>query len=180
MSTLNSLHPEIRTALDNNELTREKIYRMSAPYTQVERISHEHFPRLPDTPSYSQPTGMWFGSDSIYLTLRQIDTFHEAAPLLRTLRKYEWKLDADGMQKDTSSFRWTLTKEIRPNLIMRLFITGIVTEAEDASTDVCRRVQIGTKTVLEPIYEVVCPEGVDGEDDMTHLDNEMSEEPTHA
>jgi hypothetical protein len=184
MSTFNSLHPEIRNALKRNDKARENYYTMSAPYTQIERIMKEHYPEDPDIYQerlvYSKPFGMWFGHHSISATIHSIATYHDVAPLLRTLRKHEWRLHEDGMTRSEWGFKWTLSRNIRPNLDITLHLSADVELADEASANACKRVQVVTKTESIPVYELMCPQGVDGDDDMTHLDTELSEDPTHA
>jgi hypothetical protein len=176
MSFLDSLDPEIRADYDRMEERRTQMFALSPHYSQVKRIIGKNTGHFSYYSTYDY---------SITATVI-IDNISEITSYLKELSACDWHIIKNtttntSLETTDRGWRWTLTKEVRDGLVIKLRLDGDVPyHYGEGTPDTCHRVQVGSETREVPIWKVVCPDG--GEDDMTHLDNEMSEEPevTHV
>ena len=168
MSFLSQLDPEIKAEYDRMEERRTKMFAISPHYSQVKRIIQAE---------KKAAHYLYYSDYSISATV-QINDVKEIAPYLKEFSSCGWRI-VKAMEPLNTGWQWLLSKNVREGLDIKLKLNGDVPfhYGEDAP-DACRRVQVGTETREVPIYKVVCPDAL--EDDMTHLDNEMSEEPSQG
>lgn len=140
-----NLHPQIEQSLIEMEQRRTKLLALSPHLSRVERIVHD---------TLEGHASIFHYSDRICVSW-SLTKYTDSIPLLTALAKEGWKRDGK-MEKGTETFQWNLTYEARPGLEIRLELEG--RPPLDDDTAVCRRVQVGSRTIEVPEYEIQCDE----------------------
>ena len=152
------LHDSVSERLRLMEKERQQLLATSPYACKFEKAVQDAFDNNDQVYMHVDPLSIW-------ATVWNCESWHEAAPALRTLRSGGWEIIRPKGERDLlfektgRGFVWKLKYIVRDGLEIDATLNFYVMQADEHDGLTCQRVKIGERKIerVEDVYEIICP-----------------------